>query len=101
MAKVKHENWTKGIKGILSKNGSFLIPNKAFYSENSEHGKSTGSYQCPCCDAFNTVYLWSFSGSGKRCYKCNVLMTTAGGVLSVADIAVSKININDYANETN
>jgi len=28
-------------------------------------------------------------------------MTTAGGVLSVADIAVSKININDYANETN
>lgn len=96
MAKVKTEKWISGIKGTLSKTGSLLFAQKAFFSESSEHGKSTGTFQCPCCDAWSTVYLWSFSGSGKRCYNCNVHLTTAGAVLSSADIISSKINTSDY-----
>jgi hypothetical protein len=101
MPKVKHDKWIKGIKGIVNNLNTLRFPSKAFYAERSEHGKSTGTYQCPCCDTWNDVYLWSFSGSGKRCSNCNVLMTSVCAILDEKDIVASKININDYTNETN
>lgn len=32
-----------------------------------EIGRSQGKVECPFCGKRNTVYLWSFAGSGKRC----------------------------------
>ena len=46
--------------------------------QHSSHGRTTLDVQCPFCNAWMTVYVWSFAGSGKRC-ECGALISLRGG----------------------
>lgn len=37
-------------------------------ARSSRHGKSTMTVKCPFCGRELEVYIWSFAGSGKRCF---------------------------------
>lgn len=40
----------------------------------SRFGRSTVNVTCPFCGTDHRVYLWSFSGCGRRCYSCGAIM---------------------------
>ena len=44
------------------------------YGQHSAVGRSTAHIDCPFCGDSVLVYLWSLSGSGKRC-ACGALLT--------------------------
>jgi Zn finger protein HypA/HybF involved in hydrogenase expression len=44
----------------------------------SVFGKSTCVIECPYCGTEVTAYIWSLSGSGKRCPKCKAIHTGMG-----------------------
>jgi hypothetical protein len=47
------------------------------YSE--PNGRSNQMVQCPFCEEWVLVYLWSFFGSGKRC-SCGALLVPWAGI---------------------
>ena len=46
----------------------------------SEHGKSSIDIECPFCGEITEAFIWSMSGSGKRChgYKCDAIFFSSG-----------------------
>lgn len=49
-----------------------LIPFKVL-NHISEHGRSRLEIECPHCNSEFEAYIWSLSGSGKKCPKCKTL----------------------------
>ena len=41
--------------------------------KSSRHGRSTMMVKCPFCERKIEVFIWSFYGSGKRCF-CGALL---------------------------
>lgn len=46
--------------------------------KDSEHGRSTIDIECPFCGEVFIAYLWSLSGSGKKCPKCKAFHYSSG-----------------------
>lgn len=44
----------------------------------SEHGRSSIDIECPFCQTTVRAYLWSLSGSGKKCTGCGGLHSRRG-----------------------
>jgi len=44
----------------------------------SDHGKSTIFVMCPFCKKETVAYMWSISGSGKKCNFCTNTLLTMG-----------------------
>lgn len=57
---------------IQNKSGNLVIRPNALYNYISTMGKSKAKLDCPFCGLTATVYIWSLSGSGKRC-ECGAL----------------------------
>lgn len=56
---------------IISPNGKKYIRENKMFNYRSEHGKSRCDIKCPFCNWVVTAYVWSLSGSGKKCPSCN------------------------------
>lgn len=51
----------------------------------SRHGRSTIWITCPVCDTEVEAYLWSLSGSGKKCPGCDAIHTGWGTFVARAE----------------
>lgn len=47
------------------------------YNQTVQMGKSRGFVDCPFCSRKVLVYIWSFSGGGKRC-ECGAKLSRSG-----------------------
>lgn len=55
------------------------------------HGRSKGVVRCPCCLTDVDIYIWSFTGSGKRCTSCNVFLGTNGAFINSSEITKEQL----------
>lgn len=54
------------------------------YGYYGEHGHSTQYVDCPICGHRRImVYIWSFSGCGKKCPTCGSLLTWKGAIRNI------------------
>jgi len=49
------------------------IRDNEYYVNSVGHGTSTVMITCPFCKAKTEAYIWSLSGSGKRCCGCGAV----------------------------
>jgi hypothetical protein len=49
-----------------------------------ENGRSTMDVQCPFCEDWITVHLWSFAGCGKRC-DCGAYLSWHGNAYKLKE----------------
>lgn len=54
-------------------------------SHTSEMGRSRVKLECPFCGAWVTAFLWSLSGSGKRC-TCGAIARATGRFFRVKEV---------------
>lgn len=89
--KIKFHLWKDNPEFRLLANGrDYKSEESAGYSKDtSEHGRSKGTAYCVCCGEATQVYVWSFSGSGKRCSYCNVLLTYGAVFVRVDEVTPS------------
>lgn len=85
--KVKTDVWKFPVKVNLiyapgSENEAYIITEGFnYWTTSSEFGRSKGNVECPCCGTITEIYIWSFSGGGKKCSGCNVLLGTGGAFI--------------------
>jgi len=91
MAKIKFDKWKESVQFEKLAFG-YRIEGLRWWKTTSEHGKSQGEVECPCCGAVTDIYIWSFRGSGKRCANCNVMLGSMGAFVSINEIT-EKVSI--------
>ena len=80
MAKIKFEFWKDPVK-YKKLSGCYLIDGVQIFNRVSMFGRSTFDISCPCCNTITTAFVWSFSGTGKRCNGCNIMLGYSGAIL--------------------
>ena len=85
MAKIKFKKWKQNLYCEELAHG-YRFLDIVFWKTSSEIGKSKGKVKCPCCGAITDIYVWSFSGCGKRCGCCNIRLGIAGAYLDKSEI---------------
>lgn len=86
MKKPLVKYWKEQIEATKTPNGFIISKGFSWRAISSEHGKSRARAWCPCCGFSTEVYVWSFSGCGKRCSVCEVLLGTQGAHVSNEDL---------------
>jgi len=79
--KVKIEEFKQDLVILRNRNGSYSISGAGWSKLSSEHGKSKGIIDCPCCGNVQEFFIWSIQGVGKYCDNCNVLLYTRGAYI--------------------
>lgn len=91
MVKIKFNKWKENVQFDKLSFG-YRIEGLEWWKTKSEHGRSKGAVRCPCCEEITDIYIWSFSGGGKRCSNCNVFLGTQGAYLDVSEVT-ENVNI--------
>ncbi len=86
MAKIKFQFWKDNIPMQITVSGFRVSEGFSWYKSDSEHGRSSGYANCPCCGTTTMIFIWSFCGSGKRCNGCNVLLTNGGAFIDNSEL---------------
>ena len=79
--------FNKDMKIKRNKNGSLKVNGLGWNTTSSEHGKSKGITECPCCGHDQEFYIWSLHGSGKKCDSCNVVLGFSGASIEPEKIS--------------
>ena len=85
IAKIKFSLWKECIPFNKLQSG-YQVEGTKIWRTTSEHGRSKGEVECPCCDTATEIYFWSFSGSGKRCRGCNVMLGRFGAYIDFTEM---------------
>lgn len=57
------------------------------YRGRKQHGKTTCEIICPFCEWRVIAFVWSLSGSGKKCPRCGALHGSTGSSIKNSDLA--------------
>lgn len=79
--KIQFYKWKTNLEFISRANSYFHDGVLWGGRTGNQHGRSTASVTCPCCDNKMEVYIWSFCGGGKRCASCKVLLVPQGVIV--------------------
>lgn len=97
MAKINFSKWKENVHFEQLANG-YRIEGLTWWKRESSHGRSKGVVKCPCCDCHTDIYIWSFSGGGKRCSNCNILLGSQGAWISKNEVTENeKIKYLDFS----
>lgn len=95
-SKVNFSKWKASVQFEKLAFG-YKIDGLEWWKTTSKHGKSKGVVKCPCCDGLTDIYIWSFTGGGKRCSNCNVYLGYSGAFVSISettkDVSISHTHI--------
>lgn len=81
--KIQIKNFKKDLKIEKTRPGLFFVFGGSYFKTESQFAKSKGEKTCPCCGTKNDVFIWSFSGGGKKCLGCGVQLGHQGAFIEL------------------